>query len=115
MPLPSRIMTLKDKIKDNVFEAPDQDGAEYLLTLSELAFLSGTTPDTIRELIDADLVVPRATSPELLFRVETVLAVRRIMRMHRQLDIGFDSMSAVFELLERIEDLERRIGELEKK
>ena len=85
------------------------------MTLPELAFLAGTTSDIITELVDTDLIVPCAHAPALLFKAETVNTVQRILRLQRQLQIGFDSLALVFELLERIDNLERRIAELEKR
>lgn len=88
--------------------------AECLLTPQELAFLAGTTPAIIEQLRELDLIEPGARLPSLLFRVESVALVRKILRLQRHLQINFDSMALIFDLLERIDELERRISELEK-
>jgi len=107
-------MATKDHFAQDAFGQFDSAVPECRLTLSELAFLSGTTPDVIGELVAADLIGPCATSPELHFKVGVIATVRRILRLHRHLQIDFDSMVVIFDLLERIEDLERRIKDLEK-
>lgn len=88
--------------------------ADDCLTLQELAFLTGTTPEIVEQLVDLDLIEPCARSEKKIFMVENIARVRRILRLQRHLQIAFDSMALIFDLLARIDDLERRINELEK-
>ena len=84
------------------------------LSRDELAFLAGTTPEIVDQLVDMDLIDPRESSREGLFGIETVQTVRRILRLRRHLQISFDSMALIFDLLERIDTLEKQINEPEK-
>jgi len=97
---------------DAGFREPGGDFMESVLTLQELAFLAGTTGEVIAQLVDLDLIAPGAGSETPLFRVEAVGQVRKILRLRRQLQISFDSMALIFDLLERIDALERRVGEM---
>lgn len=104
----------KDSVSDAKFEQPAYDVSSCGLTLQELAFLAGTTIETVAELADLDLITPSAQSETILFGTETVLTVRRILRLHRHLHLNFDSIALIFDLLERIDQLEKRLNELEK-
>lgn len=92
------------------FDGPPGGLPADILTPEELAFLAGTTEETIRELVALDLICPRAReAAEDGFGVENIPAVRRILRLQRQLQVGLDSMALVLDLLDRIDELERRI------
>ena len=87
--------------------APSRD----LLSLAELAWLAGATPQMISELLEWDLVAPCERDPEPCFAVEVLPQVRKAVRLHRDLGVSFCSMGLVLDLLERIEELERRLAE----
>lgn len=87
--------------------APSRD----LLSLAELAWLAGATHQMIGDLLEWDLVAPCARDPEPWFAVESLQQVRKAVRLHRDLGVGFCSMGLVLDLLERIEELERHLTE----
>ena len=93
---------------DAEFQEPAGDLAENMLTIQELAFLAGTTPEIIGQLADLDLITPSGRSATILFKVETVRTVRKILRMRRQMQLDFDSMGLIFDLLDRIDALEKK-------
>lgn len=107
-------MRTKEHFTPDVFKESDSDVLKYALTPQELAFLAGTTPEIIGQLADLELIAPSGQSATLLFHPETVQTVRKILRMRRHLQISFDSMSLIFDLLDRIDSLEQRLNELEK-
>jgi chaperone modulatory protein CbpM len=92
-----------------VKDASETSGSS-LLTVGEVAFLTGASPRLIARIIRLDLVHPAETRPEPRFPVSVVPRVRRMLRMHRQLEVGWTSMALVLELLDRIEKLEDRGG-----
>ena len=96
-------------------EFKEQTGsfADDGLTPQELAFLAGTTPEIIGQLADLELIVPGGQPETFLFQAGTIQTVRKILRMRRHLQISLDSMSLIFDLLDRIDSLEERINELE--
>lgn len=102
--------TKESYASDAEFEERDSASADSGLTEQELAFLAGTNPEIIRQLADLDLIVPAERSPTLLFKVETIPMVRKILRLRRHLQISFDSMALIFDLLERIDALEKQCG-----
>ena len=108
-------MNVKEKYSsDAQLNMPSGDLPVNGLTLDELAFLSGTTAEVVKQLVDMDLINPRELSATCLFSIETVQTVRKILRLRRHLQISFDSMALIFDLLDRIDALEKRIGDLEK-
>ena len=98
---------------DNRFKAASRPAGESapsrdLLSLAELAWLAGATPQMISELLEWDLVAPCERDPEPWFAVEILPQVRKAVRLHYDLGISFDSMGLVLDLMTRIEELERR-------
>jgi len=109
-------MSIKERYASDMKFKEQNDGfADDGLTPQELAFLAGTTPEIIAQLVDLELIIPAGQSATPLFSVETIQTVRKIMRMRRHLQISLDSMSLIFDLLDRIDALEERINKLEKK
>ena len=108
-------MSTKERYASNAeFKEQSGDFSESGLSPQELAFLSGTTSEIIAQLADLDLITPCARSETLLFQAEAVRQVCKILRMRRHLQISFDSMALIFDLLDRIDALEEQISELEK-
>ena len=107
-------MTTKEHFAPETFNESNPDVAENALTPHELAFLAGTTAEIIEQLVEMDLINPREHSKTLLFDIETVQTVRKILRLRRHLQISFDSMALIFDLLGRIDALEEQVSELEK-
>jgi hypothetical protein len=84
---------------------------ERTVTLTELAYCSGTSRTVIRELMEHDLLAPVQSVPEIRLPVEAVEHVRKIRRISVELEVGYPAMGLVLELLERIDRLERRLQE----
>ena len=107
-------MSTKEHFAPDAFKESNPDVSESALTPTELAFLAGTTVEVIAQLADLDLIVPCARSETPLFPTEAVGQVRKILRIRRHLQISFDSMALIFDLLGRIDALEEQVSELEK-
>ena len=83
------------------------------LTLVELAYLAGISRQMIEELLEVDLIEPCVREPDMLFAIELLPRVRKIVRLHLHLDISLSSMALVLDLLDRIDDMEKRVAEME--
>ena len=81
------------------------------VTVTELAYCAGCTRSAIRELLEHDLLAPVQSEPELRFEPGSVERVRRIRRISIELEVGYPAMELVLQLLDRIEELERRLRE----
>lgn len=82
-----------------------------LLSVTELAYLSGINVRILRRLITLELIEPATAAPEPYFSVEVVHTVRRIKKLHVQLGVGWSSMGVVLELLNQIDNLESQLRE----
>lgn len=83
---------------------------ECLLTIRELAYLSGTTPRVIERLVSFEVIGPACSDPEPRFAPDVLTHVRKAVRMHEHLGVSWSSMCLILELLDRIETLESRGG-----
>jgi hypothetical protein len=81
---------------------------ERTVTITELTYCSGVSPETVRELIDYELIEPLESAPEIRFPSDVVSRVHTILRLHMDLEVGYPAMGLVLDLLERIERLEAR-------
>ncbi len=98
----------RDYMESPLEQAPEE---RPLLTFSELAYLAGTTPEVIEQLLEWDMIVPAGPGVELFFPVETIFQVRKLLRIHVGLGIDFASLPLVLDLLDRVADLEQRLSE----
>ena len=86
-----------------------------ILTLTELACLARTSREMVEALIEMDLIEPCVLEPEIAFTVETLPMVRKMVRLHIQLDVNISSLALVMDLLDRIDYLEKRLADMETK
>jgi len=85
------------------------------MRLDEIAAAAGMHPGLVERFFHLGLIDPVAftVSQEPLFAESTVAVVRKIRRLRRQLGINYVGIGVVLELLERIDELESRLRELE--
>lgn len=84
-----------------------------LITLQEIADRCGIHPHLVEHLMRLGLIEPAAGCDDL-FEAHVAARIQRIMRLHGDLEINFNGIALVLELLERIETLTARMQELEK-
>ncbi|MFO7870607.1 MAG: chaperone modulator CbpM [Kiritimatiellia bacterium] len=80
-----------------------------ILTLHELAYVTGLRKRILERLVALEVIEPDEQSPEPCFRKDIVRHVFKIRRLHVELGVSWASMPLVLELLDRIEELERRV------
>ncbi len=79
------------------------------VTLTELAELCECHVELIRRMVRFGLVDPITGWPEdPLFGGSAVLRLRRALRLKRDLRLNVDALALVMELLDRIDELEKR-------
>ena len=93
-------------------EKQPSDAPRALLSVEEVAFLSGTTTQVIRRITRLELLKPVRREPEPRFSPAALARVRRLLRMHRELDVSWTSMELVLDLLERVEELRTEVDSL---
>lgn len=82
---------------------------QTLLTLDEVARRCGVEQTFVVVLIEHGVIEPERRAP-LLFGHEVTLRVNKVARLQRDLGVNVPGASLILELLERIDDLERRLG-----
>jgi chaperone modulatory protein CbpM len=80
------------------------------ITISELSRLCDCHLSVARRLFSIGLIEPLPPGDRLLFDGSAVVRARKALRLKRDLGLNFDALALVMELLDRIEDLERRRG-----
>jgi hypothetical protein len=83
---------------------------ERTVTVTELAYCSGSSIAAIRAMLAHDLLSPVAPGPVARFPADAVERVRKIHRISMELDVDFPAMNLVLDLMNRIERLERQAG-----
>jgi chaperone modulatory protein CbpM len=85
--------------------------AETTITLDELVTASGLPRDTVIELVEWGVFQP-AGEP-WTFASRTVIVARRAARLRRDFDLDLSGLALTASLLDRIDELEARLRELE--
>ena len=83
-----------------------------LLTLEEVAARCGLHPGLVQRLVALGLIDPEEGYTDL-FPPEVTLRIQRVLRLRRDLGINYNAAGLVLELLERIEELETRLRQLQ--
>ncbi len=87
-----------------------------VLSLKEISVHCQVHPDLVDRFVRLGLIDPvgrEVHSEEWLFPREAVSMIQKILRLHHELGINYTGIGVVLELLYRIENLEKRIRELE--
>jgi chaperone modulatory protein CbpM len=79
------------------------------ITLSELSRLCECHLSIARRLFSIGLIEPLSPGADPLFDRSAVIRARKALRLKRDLGLNLDAVALVMELLDRIDDLERRI------
>ncbi len=82
-----------------------------VITLTELSRLCECQVQVVRRFIDTGLLEPLDDGTAPVFGAASVIRVRKALRLKRDMNLNFDAVALVMELLDRIEELERKHGE----
>lgn len=94
-----------NEIKYMISEYSNRFG--QFVTTEQLAMITGTKVQVIRRLVSFELIQPKKQDK---FDVEIIPRVRKMMRLHNDLGAPWSSMDLILDLLERIEDLEKKLN-----
>jgi chaperone modulatory protein CbpM len=79
------------------------------ITIHELSRLCECHLSVAKRLIAIGLIEPVSAGATPLFDRSAVVRARKALRLKRDLSLNYDAMALVMELLDRIDDLERRL------
>lgn len=85
--------------------------SQVRLSADELAAAVGIGPERLAELVELGLVEPSASGTGS-FTAQTAARLRRIMRLHVDLDMDLGDAAIIVELLERLDRLEAELDRL---
>jgi chaperone modulatory protein CbpM len=86
---------------------------EHVVSLSELAELTGLPSGMLEELVSAGAIEPiDAASPEPRFGAAALSAARHARRLREDFDLDAQALSLVLGLLDRIDRLEQQLQAL---
>lgn len=92
-----------------------KDGEDGLLSLEQVAMITGTKRRLLKVLVENELLEPeKMDGDNIKVHVDSLAHLKKMLRLHYDLGIGWSSMPVVLDLLERIDDLEKRIQALKK-
>jgi len=84
-------------------------GHKTRLNISEISDLVGLHPDLILRFYQLGLIDPLVVRPRMLFDEEVVSRIELIMRLKTDLEISFSSCGLILDLLDKIDQLEKRV------
>ncbi len=82
------------------------------ITLAELSRLCECQSQVVRRFVDAGLLEPVNEGTATVFSAASVIRMRKALRLKRDLNLNFDAVALVMELLDRIEELEKKCREI---
>lgn len=90
----------------------NEDG---LLSLEQVAMITGTKRRLLEVLVKNELLEARKTENEKIkVHIEAIETLKKMLRLHYDLGVGWTSMPIVLDLLDKIDALEKQIQALQK-
>ena len=80
------------------------------ISLTELSRLCECQAQVVRRFVDTGLLEPVYDGTVPVFSKASVIRVRKALRLKRDLNLNIDAVALVMELLDRIDELERKHG-----
>ncbi len=100
--------------KDGAIRALALFDASYKISSSELALASGLLPEEIEALVDFGVFVPLESSQEAAdFPAFCLIMARRAHRLRADFELNPAGLALALTYLQRIEELEARLHELD--
>jgi hypothetical protein len=94
-----------------VYETAEfRDAHGEWLTLEQMAVLAGVHATLLEIMLDRELVSATVREGDVHLHVSELQRIRKILRLHFDLGIGWSSMELVVHLLDRIDELERELA-----
>lgn len=87
---------------------------EHVLSFTELCEISGLPPALLEELIEAGAIPPlQVAAQEVQFGAAALAAARHARRLREAFELDTPALLLALGLLERLQEMERRLRELE--
>jgi hypothetical protein len=87
---------------------------EHVLSFTELCEISGLPPPLLEELIEAGAIPPlQVASQEVQFGAAALVAARHARQLREAFELDTQALLLALGLLERLDETERRLRELE--
>lgn len=87
----------------------EQKCSDTLLTIQEVSKFVGLPPNIIHRFFMLGLIDPQVEAPDMLFENSVVSRINKIMRLKSDLGINLVGCGLILDLLDRIEEIEKRL------
>jgi hypothetical protein len=77
-----------------------------ILTIEQAAFITGIKPEIVSILISHEIIETVKDHSTVSIHVKYIPKLKKVIRLHYDLGVGWSSMCLVLELLNRIDELE---------
>src|ERR1044071_9195768 len=82
------------------------------ITLEDLAVACDLHPDVVLRYVEIGLLEPASRERGVVFTYGSVLRVRTILRLRRELGVNLNGVAVILDLTERLRRLQREIDDL---
>lgn len=87
----------------------EQECSRTLLDIQEVSRFAGLHPEMIHRFFRLGLIDPQVEAPALLFEAGVISRIGKIMRLKSDLGINLAGCGLILDLLDRIDEMERRL------
>lgn len=104
-----------EHVREILLQLPELNLPERsdLVAWGQMVELTRIDPSCLAELLDLGWLEPVCTQAEnYLFRLRDVYRVQKLLRLRKDLDISVLGGTIIVDLVERVEDMEKKISEL---
>ena len=87
----------------------EQKCSRTLLNIHEVSRFVGLHPDMIHRFFMLGLIDPQVETPDMLFEDSVVTRIDKIMRLKSDLGVNLAGCGLILDLLDRIDEIEKRL------
>ena len=103
----------KDKIKSVHYQKVElQTTDDGYVSLEQVAMITGTKQRLLKVLVQQELINASEENDKIKIHTDEIESLKKMLRLHYDLGVGWTSMPVVLDLLERIDKLENEIKNL---
>ncbi len=99
--------------KDLMIVVADYSQPESV-SLEEFCEICGISPDLVNNMVAYEIIHPHGQHTSLQFSVQEVQRTKKALRLQRDLEVNLAGIALVFDLLEKIDELDQQLALMER-